>query len=119
MKQQNAWLKYTLTVGHILSLMSIWQYSRGGDRAIRGADQARGATLEQRRAIGGATYIYAIYMPKKRSYRSISEQEEPLEEQVKRSKPIYAFINTIGSCSGNENPHMHVLTLSGVEAKLG
>jgi len=57
-------------VGHRLSLMSIWKYSRGGDRAIRGADQARGATLEQRRAIGGATYIYAIYMPKKRCYRS-------------------------------------------------
>ena len=68
-------------------------------------------------------------MPKKRRYRSISEQEEPSEEQVKqkshiclrqhyreifgRSKPIYAFINTIGCFSGNENPHMHVLTIIG------
>ena len=49
---------------------------RGVDGAKRskrshiGVDQARGATLEQRGAIGGATYIYAIYMPKKRSYRS-------------------------------------------------
>jgi len=43
--------------------------------------------MEQRGAIGGATYIYAIYMPKKRSYRSISEQEEPSEEQMQQTEP--------------------------------
>ena len=30
-----------MSVGHRLSLMSIWKYSRGGDRAIKGANGAK------------------------------------------------------------------------------
>jgi len=98
-------------VGHKLSLMSIWQYLRGGDKC-------------------------------QRSYQSISEQEEPSKEQAKQTeelsetKPeelsehirargaiggaseanraIYASDNIIGSCSGDQNPHMPSLILSGV-----
>jgi len=71
-------------VGHRFSLMSIWKYSRGGDREYRSREEQK----EPRGAdqIGGATYIRARGAISKecQSKRShvggVPAQEEPSEE---------------------------------------
>ena len=59
-------------VGHRLSLMSIWQYSRGGDRAYRSREDQKEPEEPNRRS--------HIYQSKRSHIRGEPEQEEPPEE---------------------------------------